>query len=719
MAIRQTPQRILFIELLGGIGDVLIALSAIQAIARSHPQAKLTLFTFAAGGQLLVTDPLIQEVVYAEDYGDRRQPRSALANFLQQRQFDLIVSDTCYDGIDQLIQTAGAPWTLTNLWRSPPPDQAVGERFLEILLAAAVIDPGALAPPQLHLTPRELQQAQAALHPLNRPLIFLYPDAGMPIKRWPLQYFIQLGQLLQADLNPTLIIPVGADPLQAETLQRGLGEATRIWPQGELRPLAAAIAQADLFIAADTGTARIAAALGVPTLTLFGPSWQGRYGQPPPHLNLQGAPNCPERAIANFTRQRCWQDGVCPFDRWQTCLEDLTPAVVLAAAHRLLASPRPQKMPPQLASPPTPSDQTLAAPGPPPNLPPTWAQVRNLLVMRLDNLGDVLLTSPALRALRANLPQAQITLMTSPGGAAAIPLLPWIDQGWSWRSLWQNLGQLAFNPQREWQLVANLQARQFDAVIIFTSFSQSPHPPAYLCQLAGIPLRLGSAKETGQGVLTTELPPLPDPLHQAERNLQLLEAIGFQVGDRALEIQVPPAARQRAIQQLAAAGLSPDTPYLLLNPWTSCQARTYAWERFAIAARQLSQCTDWPVVVTGMAKDRDRSGPLLAALGSCAIDLIGQTRFAELAALIARARLLLSNNTSTMHLADASGTPSVILFAGTESESQWQPRHSPTRLLRRPTPCSPCYALSCPYGQECLEISPEQVVAAGRSLLQF
>jgi len=79
---------------------------------------------------------------------------------------------------------------------------------------------------------------------------------------------------------------------------------------------------------------------------------------------------------------------------------------------------------------------------------------------------------------------------------------------------------------------------------------------------------------------------------------------------------------------------------------------------------------------------------------------------------------MLSNNTSTMHIADATQTPSVILFAGTELERQWQPRQTPVRLLRRPTPCAPCYAFTCPYEMECLDLPPAAVVAAGLALLQ-
>jgi len=278
--------------------------------------------------------------------------------------------------------------------------------------------------------------------------------------------------------------------------------------------------------------------------------------------------------------------------------------------------------------------------------------------------------------------------------------------------------KLDFAPAREWELVRTLRDRHFDAAIIFTSFNQTPHPAGFLCYLAGIPLRLGESKEVGGAVLTTEVVAAPDEIHQVERNLRLLEVAGFAVSDRSLSIQISVAAQQEATLCLAQHGIGAGAPYILLNPWTSCQSRNYDSQRFAAAARQLALHTSWPIVVTGVAKDRDRSGTLMEVLSPHAIDLIGTTRLPQLAALIANAQLVLTNNTSTMHLADATRTKSVILFAGTEYESQWRPRNSPSRLLRRPTPCSPCYAFTCPYNLECLDIPPEEVVAAGLELLK-
>ena len=137
----------------------------------------------------------------------------------------------------------------------------------------------------------------------------------------------------------------------------------------------------------------------------------------------------------------------------------------------------------------------------------------------------------------------------------------------------------------------------------------------------------------------------------------------------------------------------------------------------AIAARTLSNQTGWPVVVTGTAQQSAAATPLLKQLGSRGISRVGQTSLSDLVALVAHAQLMLSNNTATLHIADATRTPSVILFSGTELASQWQPRHTRAVLLQQPTACSPCYQFTCPYQLECLDISPETIVQAALSLL--
>jgi len=347
-----------------------------------------------------------------------------------------------------------------------------------------------------------------------------------------------------------------------------------------------------------------------------------------------------------------------------------------------------------------------------------WAAARRLLLVRLDNIGDVVLLSAAVRTIRENLPDASLTLLASPAGAQAVPLLPWLDDLIVWRALWQDVGgRMPLDPAREMELVAILRERRFDAAIIFTSFSQSPHGPAYACYLAGIPLRLGESKEFGGGLLTTEVRNMPDDLYQAERSLRLLETVGFVVKDRRPLVELAAAAREKARAMLRGHGIVSGEGYVMVHPGASCQARRYPLERFSGMAPLLSLRAGMPVVVTGSEKEAPELKKLAAASGSGVFSLAGETTVEELAALVAGANLVVCNDSLPMHLASALRVPSLVLFSGTDLESQWASPHSPTRLLRRHTSCSPCYLMECPYRQECLEISPAEVVKAAVEML--
>lgn len=341
-----------------------------------------------------------------------------------------------------------------------------------------------------------------------------------------------------------------------------------------------------------------------------------------------------------------------------------------------------------------------------------WPQLRRLLVARLDNAGDVLMCGPAFRAIRQQQPHCHLALWASPGGAEIAPLLPEIDDTLVTRALWQDLGRLPFDAARERDLVQTLADGAFDGLIIFTSFAQSPFPPAYAGYLAGIPLRAGQSREFGGAVLSDAVKPQPDQIHQVDRNLHLVEALGFPSTSNRLALTVPDLARDTLGVKLRLKGIGFGRPFIVIHPGASCSARRYSSERFAEVGRSLHKALACPILITGAERELPLAATLTAAIGPGAICLAGEIDLAEFAALIERASGVVTNNTLTMHLADAVGTPEVVLFSGTEREEQWRPRTVPSRLLRRPTDCSPCYLFECPFGLPCLDIPPSEVVGA-------
>ena len=324
-----------------------------------------------------------------------------------------------------------------------------------------------------------------------------------------------------------------------------------------------------------------------------------------------------------------------------------------------------------------------------------WATPRRILVVRPDNLGDVVMAGPAVRALHHAAPQARLDLLAAPAGAAVAPLLPHLDAVLTADVSWQQLDPDAVPPDGDLALVRRIAAGRYDAAVVLTSFSQSPWPAAYLCRLAGVPVRVGASKEFGGAGLTHWVPAPPDGTHQVDRMLHVLERVGVPPAGVDLRLDLPPGARD------------PGTPYAMLLPGASCPSRRYPPERFARVAELLAE-GGLRVVVAGSARESalvERAGG-----GVTGLDVPG------LAALIAGSAVVVCNNSGGAHLASALRRPVVVLFAGTEQPAQYAPRGTPAAVLTVPTPCAPCRQLRCPYAQECLDIPPADVARAALRL---
>jgi ADP-heptose:LPS heptosyltransferase len=345
------------------------------------------------------------------------------------------------------------------------------------------------------------------------------------------------------------------------------------------------------------------------------------------------------------------------------------------------------------------------------------ARWRRIGILRLDNAGDVVLAGPVARALRSRFPEAALTLVASTAGAAAVPLLPWIDDVLVWDALWQDAsGRLPFEPGRELDAIDRLRRCDLDAAIILTSFSQTPFAAAYACYLAGIPVRVGHGDAFGGGVLSHAVPG-PAPVHQAGRNLHLLRGIGLPVDDDRLAIEVPADARALPATLLGARGIDAGEPVVVV-PGASCASRRYAPLRAASAVAEIRRRTNRPIVILGTAAESALAGSIRAAVQD-ALDLTDRTSLPEMAAVIAEAAVVVSNNSLAMHLADALDRPVVVTFAGTDMEDEWAPRRAPNVLLRAPTACAPCRLFDCPFaGHPCLDIAPSAVADAVEALLR-
>lgn len=349
----------------------------------------------------------------------------------------------------------------------------------------------------------------------------------------------------------------------------------------------------------------------------------------------------------------------------------------------------------------------------------TWQEAKRILCIRLDYMGDVLMTTPALRALKQSIPGCDITLLTSPGGEGVSRFIPEIDDVIAYAAPWMK-SSAGIDPQADTDMIGMLARRRFDAAVIFTVYSQNPLPAAMLCYLAGIPLRLAHCRENPYRLLSDwvqETEPQEQVRHEVRRQLDLVAAIGAETKDERMSLRIPSAATAWTIDRLQSSGIDPAGTWIAMHPGASAASRRYPPHHWREVARTLRASLDCPLVFTGSADEAALIDEIRAGL-SGTLSLAGRLDLGKLAALIALAPVLVSNNTGPAHIAAAVGTPVVDLYALTNP--QHTPWKVPSRVLFRDVPCRYCYKSVCPQGHNlCLSgVAPEEAVQATVELLR-
>jgi lipopolysaccharide heptosyltransferase II len=349
-----------------------------------------------------------------------------------------------------------------------------------------------------------------------------------------------------------------------------------------------------------------------------------------------------------------------------------------------------------------------------------WDQAENVLCVRLDTLGDVLMTTPAIRTLVEANPARRITLLTSPAGAEVARLVPEIDDVIVYDAPWMKATTLRSDSGPEYAMLERLYQCHFDAAVIFTVYSQNPLPSAMLCYLADIPLRLAYCHENPYQLLTDWIPD-PEPAefirHEVQRQLDLVGMIDCYANDPRLSLCPTQGAKYRVQQMLEELGVDGRAPWLVMHTGATAPSRRYPGERFAEAAQQLTEAHGFQVVFTGVEAEEPYIGRIRHAMDARSFSLVGRLNLDEMAALLAETPLLISNNTGPVHMAAAVGTPVVDLYALTNPQhTPWQVAH---RVLFHDVPCKYCYKSICPEGHhDCLRrVAPAQIVAAACELL--
>jgi ADP-heptose:LPS heptosyltransferase len=344
----------------------------------------------------------------------------------------------------------------------------------------------------------------------------------------------------------------------------------------------------------------------------------------------------------------------------------------------------------------------------------TLDDTRSVIILRALQLGDLLCSVPALRALRRRLPRAHIALVGLAWARDLVERLDAIDELIEFPGF-PGMPEVAADASVLPQFFERMQARQFDLAL-------QMHGSGLVSNV--FVSMLGARRSAGFGV-----PGVPNGLDhvvayptgrsEVRRHLTLMRSLGISTDDERIVVPLTNADRDQ-LSSLPEVSRLAGGSFACLHPGARDPRRRWPLQHFATVGDALAE-EGLEVVLTGVADDAPLTAMVAAQMRHPTVDLAGRTSFGALIALLARARLLVTNDTGVSHLADALDLPSVVVFSGSDP-ARWAPHDAflhraiggpQSRLTGE---C--CLAEACPdAGVLWREVPPAEVVLAARQLL--
>jgi heptosyltransferase-2 len=326
------------------------------------------------------------------------------------------------------------------------------------------------------------------------------------------------------------------------------------------------------------------------------------------------------------------------------------------------------------------------------------------IVIRATNwVGDAIMALPALRAVRRRFSDAEITILARPYVAAI----------YKNQQVCDNMMFVDDNKD----ILGELRAQKFDLALLFQNAFQA----AWIAWRAGIPERIGYARD-GRSPLLTKALPVPKlgeiPVHEQYYYLELLRRAGWLdtlPNESFIKLNVSEEDRRRAEEFLLSSGVGPDGFRIAIGAGASYgSAKCWPPDRFAELANRLQVQSGAEVILFGTSSEAPVSSAIAAGMRRSPIDLTGKTPISDLPALLSRCHLFIGNDSGAMHVAAAVGLPVVAVFGPTDpfGTAPVTPRCS---IVQEKPYCSPCFLRRCPTDHRCMtRVTPDAVEVAAR-----
>ena len=334
-----------------------------------------------------------------------------------------------------------------------------------------------------------------------------------------------------------------------------------------------------------------------------------------------------------------------------------------------------------------------------------WASVHRILVIRLRSIGDTVLTTPSLFALRRFLPQATIDVLVEDWVAPVLEGLDLIDRV---------ITIPRHSTAARARVARELHRYEYDVVYNLHGGTTA----TFLTRATSATHRVGF-ENYQYARLHNHVAPSPlqvwqrPTLHSAEQQLALIGWTGVPVTDRPpTKLAVTERAAKSVLAKLSQRGISDDEQLAIIHPAAALETKRWATENFARVIQALTDRGFTPVVI--VAPNETRILDELRQQSSTAAGF-ADLSLPEVTALASRARLFVGNDSGMAHIAAAAGAPSVVIF-GSSNRNHWRPwTTEPNEIVFEELPCQPCHGYFCSQFEEpeCIRRVPvERVVAA-------
>ncbi len=338
---------------------------------------------------------------------------------------------------------------------------------------------------------------------------------------------------------------------------------------------------------------------------------------------------------------------------------------------------------------------------------------KRILIVRTDRIGDVVLSTPVIKALRAAYPKSYISMMVSPYAKDIVDGNPYLDEiiiydkDVKHKSWWDSI-----------RFASNLKKKKFDLAIIL-----HPTNRAHLITFfAGVQRRIGYDRKLGF-LLTDKIKHTKQlgQKHELEYNLDLVRQLGIEPRNKDLFMPIKEDSEKWVNELFIKEGIKNTDRLLAIHPGASCLSKIWPNERFAVVADRLIEKYGFKVLVVADSRHVNLVQNVIKHMRHPAINLAGETSVSQLASLLKRCQLFISNDSGPMHIASAVGTAVISIFGRNQrglSPQRWGPVGKKDKILHKEVGCIECLAHNCVRGFICLKaITAEDVLKASESII--